>query len=267
MIETKKIETKMIENQCITVIPIYKERLEEDEIKCVSRYCKVLQGEPIVFVAPEGLNRSFYENAFPSIGFETFPDKYFTGTKAYNHLLLNVTFYERFANYDYMLIAQTDAVIWGKENRLQEFIRKGYDYIGAPWIPERRIWEWRFVNRGGRKRLECCKKAGQGITMGNGGFCLRNIKKSIALVKEFSWRKCYWFVKRNEDIFFGVFGEYNKCGFRLADEKTGLQFAGEYHLRERVEKGDIPWGVHGWKKEFASYSEMQKFLAAHGVDI
>ena len=103
--------------------------------------------------------------------------------------------------------------------------------------------------------------------MGNGGFCLRNINACKALIKECRWRKLYWFWKRNEDIFFGVCGEYNKSGFCLADVDTGLKFSREYRLRESVEKGEIPFGVHGWQKEFASYEEMKRFMALHGVKL
>lgn len=253
----------------ITVIPIYKERLSEDEASCVRRYVKVLQGTPMAFLAPEHMDCSWYEEQFPTVGYEKFADRYFTGTKSYNHLMLWEGFYQRFLDngYAYMLVAQTDAVIWQEENRIPEFMEKGFDYYGAPWVPERRIWEWTFEKKTGFPgfAIKCCKKEGQGITMGNGGFSLRNIEKCIQLIHEFRFRKIYWFIKRNEDIFFGVFGRKNRCGFRLATVECGLEFAREYHLRECVEKGEIPFGVHGWQKDFSNYREMEEFLQGHGV--
>ena len=101
--------------------------------------------------------------------------------------------------------------------------------------------------------------------MGNGGFSLRHVKHCRALIHEFRWRKIYWFWKRNEDIFFGVFGRDSKHGFRPADIETGRAFALEYHLRETVEKGEIPFAVHGWSKDFKDYDEMREFLAGYGV--
>ena len=250
----------------VTIIPIYKQKLDSDEELCVQRYCEVLKGEDLYFIAPKHMDVSWYQKKFPNIRYALFHDRYFKGTKSYNRLMLDVKFYEYFTEYEYMLIAQTDAVIWQNENRMEEFIAKGYDYIGAPWVPERRIWEWTFHKKKKFPWMEirCCKKRGNGITMGNGGFCLRNIEKTIALIKEFSWRKCYWFWKRNEDIFFGVFGRDNKCGYKLADVDTGRTFAGEYHLRECVEQGEIPFAVHGWKKDFSDYEEMKDFLEQHG---
>lgn len=255
--------------KCVVVIPIYKRELSEDEAGCVRQYVKVLAQEPIVFVCPENLDTAYYEKMFPTVKYERFADKFFTGTKSYNHLMLDTKFYDRFEDYDYMLIAQTDAVIWSEENKLNDFMEMGFDYMGAPWIPERRIWEWRWIKKEGEKKaaFRCCKKPGYGISMGNGGFCLRNISACKKLIQEFSWRKCYWFIKRNEDIFFGVFGEYNKCGFKLADVESGLKFAREYDLKENVEKGNIPYGVHGWQKEFSSYKEMKEFMKKYGIEL
>lgn len=259
----------MADKSYITVIPIYKKELSEDEAACVRRYETVLHDTPIVFIAPENLDCSWYQKKFPEIGYERFSDKYFTGVKAYNHLMLSEKFYERFLEYEYILIAQTDAVIWQQENRIPEFIEMGYDYYGAPWVPERRIWEWVFIKKKGFPgfRIECCKKEGCGIRMGNGGFSLRNIRKCIALIHEFRFRKIYWFIKRNEDIFFGVFGRNNKCGFQLATVECGLKFAREYHLRDCVRENDIPYAVHGWQKDFADYNEMQGYLKQYGIEI
>lgn len=253
--------------RCVVLIPVYAEALSDDEKRCVDVYVKVLKNRDIFFLAPEHLKKEWYQQHYPTIEYKFFPDKFFTGTKSYNHLMLSEAFYERFSDYEYMLIAQTDACIWSNDDRLDYFMDKGYHYYGAPWIPERRIWEWIRVPKESGKgyKIRCCKKAGQGISMGNGGFCLRHIDKSWQLIKEFSWRKIYWFYKRNEDIFFGLFGIYNKAGFVLSDVDTGKEFGREYRLKECVRDGDIPFGVHGWKKDFDSFAEMESYLKEHGV--
>ncbi len=250
----------------VTVVPIYKEILSPDETGCVKRYEEILTDCDLVFIAPEDMKLDWYQKHFPKFQYRLFAPKYFKGPKTYNKLMLNVKFYESFGEYDYLLIAQTDAVIWQDENRIREFMETGYDYIGAPWIPERRIWEWTFpkIQKFPGFAIRCCKKKGQGIVMGNGGFCLRNIPKTISLIQEFSWRKSYWFWKRNEDIFFGVFGRENQCGYRLADVNTGKAFAREYGLRECVKEKNIPFAVHGWQKEFSDFEEMVGFLQEHG---
>ncbi len=223
----------------------------------------------MAFFVPEGLDVSWYKEHFPTLPFERFDRRFFKGIKGYNRLLLSDAFYARFSKYPYLLIAQPDAVVWQDKDRISEFIGKGYDYYGAPWIPERRIWEWIFP----KKKvfpgfsIRCCKKAGCGIRMGNGGFSLRRVKACRKLIRKYRWRKCYWFWKRNEDIFFGLLGLDNRNGFKLADVACGKGFALEYGLKESVKAGKVPYAVHGWKKEFASYEEMRAFLAGYGIRI
>ncbi len=254
---------------CAVLIPVYKKKTDADETACIDRYFKILSQYDLIFFVPESLDLSWYEKRYPSAKFERFADRYFTGTKGYNRLLLSDAFYARFASYDYILIAQPDAVIWQSEDRIREYIERGFDYIGAPWIPERRIWEWLFPKqeRFPFFRIRCCKKKGQGITMGNGGFCLRRVSACRKLIRQYRWRKCYWFLKRSEDIFFGLTGSDNRNDFRLADVKTGKGFSREFGLRKCVETGDIPYAVHGWSKEYASYEEMREHLASFGITI
>ena len=116
-------------------------------------------------------------------------------------------------------------------------------------------------------RIHCCKFRGCGISMGNGGFSLRRTDACRRLIRMYRWRKCYWFWKRNEDIFFGVLGMDDRNAFRLADTECGKSFALEYGLRESMEEGHMPYAVHGWKKEIKSYSEMRSFLAGYGIYI
>ncbi|MBR3102943.1 MAG: hypothetical protein IKH46_03885 [Lachnospiraceae bacterium] len=256
------------EKKYVALIPAYKLQFDADEQACVERYFQVLTGD-IVFTVPQSLDVSWYEEHFPKGTFRRFPNKFFQGIRGYNKLLLSEDFYTAFEDYKYLLIAQPDAVVWQNRDRIPEFIAKGYDYYGAPWQPARRIWEWTCPKAGKFPffRIRCCKKNGDGIVMGNGGFSLRHVEHCRALIHEFRWRKIYWFWKRNEDIFFGVFGRDSRRGFKPADIETGRAFALEYHLREAVEKGEIPFAVHGWSKDFKDYVEMQEFLKKHGIDI
>ncbi len=252
----------------VTLIPAYKERFDEDEEKCVARYFGVLDSEKI-FTVPESLDTSWYEKRYEGAKFERFEDRYFKGIRGYNRLLLDTAFYKRFAKWEYVLIAQPDATLWQNSDRIPEFMDRGYDYYGAPWIPERRIWEWLFPKKEGFPgfSVRCLKKPGCGISMGNGGFSLRKTESCIKLIEQYGWRKIYWFIKRNEDIFFGVCGSDNRNDFTLADTDTGREFALEYGLRDSVKKGSKPFAVHGWKKEFTDFEEMRSFLKENGTEL
>lgn len=253
----------------ITLIPAYKPVFDEDERQCVERYVRVLTEGDMAFFVPEDLDVSWYKAHFPTVHYIRFDKRFFKGINGYNHLLLSEAFYRRFLRYPYILIAQPDAVVWQDSDRIAAFTEKGYDYYGAPWIPERRIWEWIFPKKKGFPgfRIHCCKRAGGGIVMGNGGFSLRRPEACRKLIRKYRWRKSYWYWKRNEDIFFGVLGMDNRNDFRLADVETGKEFALEYGLKESVKAGKIPYAVHGWKKEFASYEEMRAFLAEYDIRI
>ena len=261
------IKDNINKHKCVVIIPAYKKAFSDDERKCTLKYVSVFKERDIYFVLPKGLDNSWYKENFPSINYMTFEDKYFKGIKGYNKLMLDISFYKAFSAYEYMLIAQPDAVTFLETDELDRFIDTGFDYFGAPWIPGRRIWEWVRVRRDipTKGKIICCKKDENKIQMGNGGFSLRNINKTIALINEHGWRKIYWFYKRNEDIFFGVFGRDNNSGFKLADVETGRRFALEYDIKKNVEEGFIPFGVHGWSKEFADFDEMENYLKAHEI--
>ena len=262
------MEAKADKAAYVALIPAYKPQFDADETACVERYFSVLRGD-MVFTVPESLDTAWYEEHFPKAALVRFPDRYFKGIRGYNRLLLSEEFYTAFETYEYLLIAQPDAVVWQECDRIPEFIRQGYDYYGAPWQPARRIWEWTFPKTQSFPffRIRCCKTKGQGIEMGNGGFSLRHVRHCRELIREFRHRKIYWFWKRNEDIFFGVFGRDSRRGFRPADVATGRRFALEYGLRESVERGEVPFAVHGWSKEFKDYGEMREFLAERGIKI
>ena len=82
--------------------------------------------------------------------------------------MLTRQFYEKFLNFDYILIYQTDAFIF--VDKLDEWCTKGFSYVGAPWFkdftPPYCTNELQFV--------------------GNGGFSLRKVPHFIKVLNTFS---------------------------------------------------------------------------------
>ena len=112
--------------------------------------------------------------------------------KKYNKILRWKHFYDKFVNWEYMLLIQTDALIVRKIDE----IYFDYDYIGAPWSSLR--------------------------PGGNGGFSLRKIDKFIDITKENNIiSKINGSV--NEDIFFSTQGNMKYC----KDMKIHRQFSVE----------------------------------------
>ncbi len=118
-------------NECAVLIPIYKPQLDADEIFSINTSLSNLQGHDIYWVAPLGLDLSFYDEIFGSISTQFYDVEFFDGIIGYNKLLTSTFFYETFLKYEFILICQPDAIVLKPE--LQQWLEKPYDYIGAPW--------------------------------------------------------------------------------------------------------------------------------------
>ena len=142
----------------IIVIPVYKE-MDAFEIISLRQVLRVLGGYDICLVAPASMDVTAYMK-YHLFSVKRFDDSYFTNTNSYSELLLSVDFYRNFSNYEFMLIYQLDGFVFS--DRLKEFCRLGYDYIGAP-IP---YTAWHHMPS----------------LVGNGGVSLRRISKIIKLL-------------------------------------------------------------------------------------
>lgn len=248
-------------NKLCVIVPIYNKIPSEDEMLSIERNLSVLKGYDTFAVCPESMDVSAYKSYFDS--FVSFSDKYFRSNKSYSRLILSKDFYKPFMNYEYMLIAQTDTVILNTKYSIDFFIDKGYDYWGAPWP------EGPFE---GRKGLRESVKSifihnPETLTVGNGGFSLRHVRNSYELVKKHNFY-INTLYRLNEDMFFSdcarkkdklVYKEYTEsleksdCVthtniYTAATVEEASQFALEVNMKEEIEKGNIPYAVHAWKK-------------------
>ncbi len=211
----------------------------------------------VVFIGPKKVQNT-YQLTYPDINFINFPLKYFDGIKGYNKLLKSIRFYKCFSDSDFILIAQTDALVLGNVNDLLLFDK--FDYYGAPSINY------------------------DVITGYNGGFSLRNVKKSIRVLRSYkrseSWTEIverhfyepsqYWFIwkwfsvlldyfvrkivaspfnrfgKGNEDLFWSVEVPKAVPSFKVNDFETALMFSWEHNCAEFYNKYPLPFGCHGW---------------------
>jgi hypothetical protein len=91
-----------------------------------------------------------------------FPSRYFTHRLGYNRLLLTEEFYRAFAEYEYILIYQLDCLVFA--SNLEEWCRRGWDYVGAPWLTD-------------------TDDPAKGFsTVGNGGLSLRRVQRAIEVL-------------------------------------------------------------------------------------
>jgi hypothetical protein len=243
------------------VIPLYKQLITQEELVSIQHLDHFLPGYPRVVIKPRTLDGIL-------TNYETinFPDVCFSSIREYSKLLLSPFFYEIFGECDYILIYQTDCLVFS--DSLERFCKLGYDYIGASL----------FVRDSIPLRLS---------RVGNGGFSLRrvqaflNVLKSTSIpswnsvltsrmadLEQFSlstrWLKklkiirevrrgVQWYTRHyslNEDLFWSDRARLFDPGFKVAPLDVSLRFAFDAHPRECFERSghQLPFGAHAWAR-------------------
>jgi hypothetical protein len=270
----------MSRNKVCIVIPVYKPHLTDSEVKSLEQCFKVLDKRQISLVCANSLNVSFYESIASGykkqITINRFNDTYFVSIQSYSRLLLSLEFYERFRDFEFILVYQLDA--WVFSDELDYWCQKDYDYIGAPWFEKCGLHE------NGNKLW----------AVGNGGFSLRRIssflnifyykrplftikglkaihpkkrrfigKLSIIIIiciKRSGWgnNSNYYLKKfeKNEDGFWSVFLQRSRKPMKLPNCEEALKFSFESSPSYLYElNGErLPFGCHAWEKnEYNSF--------------
>ena len=226
---------------CAVLIPIYKSELDEDELFSVKTSLSNLQGHDIYWVAPEGLDLSYYNRNFGVITPYFFDPEYFKNIAGYNKLLTSTFFYETFIKYEFCLICQPDAIVLKPE--LNEWLEKPYDYIGAPW-----------PNGYSLKINTNQIQVSEGVTctafVGNGGLSLRRNIACIELLQEFPEISATWrHLGHAEDLFFSLLGTIS-MKFNIPNIMIAANFSHDIdpiHVQNLI-NGRIPFGIHAWQK-------------------
>lgn len=249
------------------LIPVFLSQIPVDEKKSFLQSIRVLGNYKVFLVCPSNLDVSLYQElSNESVGIELlierFPTSFFEGIKGYNRLLLSYEFYDRFREFDYILICQLDAFVFRDE--LMEWCEKGYDYVGAP------VFDNGFDMNDGR--------------VGNGGFSLRRVKayldyfcgkKHVFMPKDIANRIAFhekpytrWLflllmitgwrnkpksvAKRwqyNEDDFWSSLLSSSNYALKKPSVDEAMTFAFEKFPSECFkEMGRLPFGCHAWRK-------------------
>ncbi len=214
----------------VIVVPIYKESMSLAERCSWQQLHRVLGHYPIVLIAPEKIRGSVWEKKNRILFFS---DDFFKSSYTYGTLLTEPSFYQKFQEYEYMLIYQLDAFVF--TDQLEYFCSLGYDYIGAP-MP---FSQWTDVH--GR--------------IGNGGFSLRKIAacQEVCSQREIIIKNtdCKRIFLQVEDKFFGYCGSAPQIKFRVPSVRVALRFAIEFnaaHAWEKLSLKNLPFGCHAWSK-------------------
>lgn len=227
--------------RCIVLIPIYKAALEPLEEFSIDLSVGRLSGREIVFLAPENLSMDYYQRRYPTVAIQRFPDGFFASIHGYNQLLLNAAFYELYAQYEFSLILQTDAVVLRDE--LSQWMSLPYDYVGAPWpVPNELVVRIPPFDGERNRHMR--------VHVGNGGLSLRRNLACVGLLREYSdARDMFVRTGSSEDLFFSFMGALSKK-FILPNEIVAASFALEMGSEQYVAMlgGRLPMGAHAWWK-------------------
>lgn len=264
----------------VVVVPVYRLDLSREESASFRRLISVLGGHRVALAMPDRLrSKPVGEFVRDHGGSSTkvdalwFDDARFQSVRTYNRWLLEDEFYRRLEPHTHVLVYQLDA--WVFEDRLEEFCRLDYDFLGAPWFT-------------GLTRA----RRGQAFlgTVGNGGFSLRRIeafrktleeplrRARIESLPEMSARlrlqhrglkriasialSPLSFAFRNtlvstgfpsqlqEDMFWGLYSMRLNPAFRTAPPTVGVDFAWECNPRwlHELRNGKLPFGCHAWAR-------------------
>lgn len=257
-------------DEVLVLVMSYRSDLSEYEEISLRQCINILGHYPIHIVKPGSVNITSWPVDFDQIGIESFDDNYFKDVGAYSRLLLSPEFYKRFLKYKYILIYQLDAFVFS--DRLSEWCRKGFDYVGAPWF----------------KDFSSTDPAAPFIYGGNGGFSLRKTESHLKVLKSFSyisrprenWKKrmqpnktalaviheaagyvldltirnnTFWPMnsfKGFEDQFWCLVASRNFPWFKIPGYQEELEFAFEMQPRRMfaVNENKLPFGCHAWWK-------------------
>lgn len=229
---------------CI-VIPVYKENPSHSDlfsINSIISCSKSCDWIDIYYAHPLDLDLSKYPEVY---GAEEFRNEYFTSTTQYSELLRTADFYNRFNNYTYMLIYQTDCYVLYPndfENEFREWCNKDFDYIGAPIITNANHW-------------------GDVPCVGNGGCSLRKISKFISICENAElYNKLMNSQLKDlyiqyEDLYF-CRGVSNEIYMDMAHFSEAAKFAWDMNPDLLYRGGHIwPLFVHAWDKNLPFWRE------------
>lgn len=241
----------------IVVVPIYTTALSADARRSLQRTLSVLGHHPLAVICPEGLDLSplqaLLSRARASV--ERFAPEWFAGVSGYNRLMLSEAFYERFAQFDFVLICQTDVFVF--EDRLEEWVTRNVDYVGAPWVASKpTIWRKALFRVNNFFRTK--KKSDEYLfKVGNGGFSLRRVSMMRRIVRELradidaelanpTWRNYHV-----EDQYFSLVAPKKiPGGMNIPEWREAISFCIDRRpkLALQLNGGRLPFACHGFDK-------------------
>lgn len=162
-----------MKGSCVVVIPVYTLSFSSSERACLQNCVERLKDYDLCFLHKQSIQFADICKALSlsqaqrlSLRAVAVEDQWLRSTRTYSALLFQGWFYRLFEEWEYLLIVQQDAWVFGDGGELSEWIRKGYTYIGAPWTAH-------------------LGPDTPDMGVGNGGFSLRHVASMIRICDSF----------------------------------------------------------------------------------
>lgn len=228
------------------VLPIYKIKPTIEEIFAIENNFKKLNNYPKFIIAPEGFIHKEYGDILDKCKIIYLAPHWFKSLSSYNRLMLTKMFYKLFISYDYILILQSDTLVF--RNELSEWCSKGYSYIGAPWPNGKFIQPYSFFGSEKIYKLLPILNRPKKCFVGNGGLSLRNVKNSIMILKKHLLAAIFW--SSQEDYFWAYYCNDNGINRTTPSEIEASRFSTEleadhYYLKNGL---NLPFGCHAYER-------------------
>lgn len=266
------------------LVPMYRTTLTSAEEFSLRNTLKILGGQHDVFViGPNKLHASLkrYKAAAKlDFAISLYSDGFFESIKGYNALMMSRHFYKSFAQYDYVLIVQTDALVF--TDQLRDWCDRGYSYVGAPWFGS-------DATHGQSKEF---------LGVGNGGFSLRRVEDCIRFLSKprrvpntmldqyftgklnaaqwlnrwihryvLSYNFTPLLPRVSEDVFWGILVPQCCPNFTVptAEDAVAFSFETQPSYLYSLNHAQLPFGCHAWEKYEPEF--WRQVLGERGIEL
>jgi len=161
--DTKKV--RLGQPSVVILIIVHKPLLNRFECISIKQCFQILGNYPIVFVCPNNLDTTFYEQEFANGKFHRIHPKWQKNYRQFARLKMNPLLYENYKAHEYVFFYEPDAFVFRDE--MAYWCSLGYSYIGAPWF----------------KKMSFAKENASFLGVGNGGFSLRKVEDHLKTVR------------------------------------------------------------------------------------
>lgn len=241
-------------NTCAIIVISHKEQINELEQISLLQLKKVL-GEkwPIYLICPDKNNVSQFVRIIPEIIVKHIDDWWLSDYDRFGRYKLDPSLYRKFLKFKYILFYELDCFVFRDE--LQEWMNKGYDYVGAPWYEH-------FHKSHSESKL---------LDMGNGGFSLRRTSKLfiLAIINKLVRGKKYDQIKIQEDMIWVRHILPYSFRPKLPSSIEALHFAFETNPEKAYSTigKNLPFGVHAWFKNKRYFEFYRPFISREGYQL